>query len=447
MTNDSVGAPDLVEVVTRFRSALERHESTINRLNVFPVPDGDTGTNMLRTVEAAERAVAAGGDPLVALAKGSLMGARGNSGVILSQILRALTAAFVTHPLDAEAFAGALRLASDAAYASVLRPVEGTILTVARGASEAADGAGTDVADVALAARDGAIDALARTPDLLPVLREAGVVDAGGAGLVQLYEAFVSVIVDAEMPVTLGLPSAVEALIATAAPRVTAPSDATPTDDLRYEVMFLLETADAEIDGFKTRWAAIGDSIVVVGGDGIYNCHIHTSDIGGSLDAAVEIGRPLEIRVTDLREQVGALESGLLRVGVATTSPFDLHRNPSVTDVVAVASGSGVASILRSLGVAEIIEGGQSMNPSTEELLGGIGSAVSRDVIVLPNNANIIPVANEAAKLAGRAVVVVPTTSVQAGIAALVAYDPGATAESNAPLMNEAAGRVTAGEV
>jgi hypothetical protein len=458
-----VAAADLVEVVAGFRIALCRHETTINRLNVFPVPDGDTGTNMLRTVEAAERAISAASssdaDVLAAIARGSLMGARGNSGVILSQILRALSGACAATVLDADGLAAAYAKAADDAYGAVLRPVEGTLLTVARRAADAAAGAGAAGAGliaVATAARDAAREALAQTPDLLPVLAEAGVVDAGGAGLLQLFEAFLAVVTGVPAPLELPLPARVADLIATALDPISASEETAhrpgepgyDDDGPRYEVMFILEAPDALIGTFKTAWGALGDAIVVVGGDGIFNCHIHTDEIGPAIDAAIAIGRPLQIRVTDLHEQVEALE-GTLASRHHEPPPYapDRHRNPAVTDIVAVCQGAGIASILRSLGVAEVVPGGQSMNPSTEELLDAIGAVVSREVIVLPNNSNIVPVAREAAKLAGRAVIVVPTTSVQAGIASLVAYDPGATAEENAARMTSAAASVTSGEV
>jgi DAK2 domain fusion protein YloV len=453
---DMITSAQFVDAVDLFGEALSRHETTINRLNVYPVPDGDTGTNMRRTVEGALHAVTEGdlddASMLAALAKGSLMGARGNSGVILSQILRAFSGAFAEGPLDASGYRTMLRRAADAAYSAVLKPVEGTLLTIARRAAEGAEAADGDLVAVAEAARDRALEALAETPSLLSVLRDAGVVDAGGAGLTQLYEACVSVITGRPMPETLTLPPAVAELVALPdgvirpEPSGDAALDGDGIGDLRYEVMFLLEAPDSAIEGFKERWAEIGASIVVVGADGLFNCHIHTDDIGGSIDAAVAIGRPLQIRVTDLLEQAGELEGHRAFIsGVPEVEEHNLI--PLTTAVVAVASGAGVGAIFRSLGVAEIVGGGQSMNPSTEELLVGIGAAVAREVIVLPNNANVIPAALQAATLAGRAVVVVPTTSIQAGIAALIAYDPAASAAENASGMEAAIAGVVCGEV
>ncbi len=451
----TLGVDDFVDALRAFRDALRLHETTINHLNVFPVPDGDTGTNMLRTVDAAIDAVAecATSDPamtLGAVARGSLMGARGNSGVILSQILRGLAGSLGDGGgLDGSGFAGALEHAADAAYAAVQKPVEGTLLTVARSAGVAARRAVEDgtLGAVAHAARDGARTALWSTPDLLPVLAAAGVVDAGGAGLLLLFDAVNAVVSESPVPDTLDLPEEVAALVASSAasgPFEQRPPVSPVQGELRYEVMFLLEAEDAAIDRFRAAWAEIGDSIVVVGGDGVYSCHIHTDTIGPAIDAGVTVGRPRSIQVTDLREQVGALEGEAPPRG---TPIGDTYPHPAVSGVVAVGGGAGVEEILRSLGVGVVVPGGQSMNPSTAEMLAGIDAVVGREVLVLPNNANIIPVDEAAAALCGRADVVVPTTSVQAGIAALVSYDPGATAAENADRMCRTIAHVVTGEV
>ena len=366
---DRIDAPELRAVLTTFGEALRDHKDALNRLNVYPVPDGDTGTNMALTVESVVEALAVDPDADLAatcqaMSHGSLMGARGNSGVILSQILRGLAEVVGPGPgMDGPQFAEAMVAAADAAYEAVMRPVEGTILTVVREASEAAKAAAADgdplVAVVDAARRQGG-DALERTPDLLPVLAEAGVVDAGGAGLLLLLDAALHVIDGRPLPD----PPEDIAVGADASERVAAgaPDD---VSDLRYEVMYFLEAPDETVPAFKDVWAGIGDSIVVVGGDGIWNCHIHTDDIGAAVEAALDAGRPRDIRVTDLLEQVE--EERWVRDAVESPVP-DLPIDPVPTAVVAVGTGEGIHRIFHALGVQSIVAGGQSMNPSTASI-------------------------------------------------------------------------------
>ena len=305
----SLGVRDISAVVCGYRDALRAHQERLNRLNVYPVPDGDTGTNMALTLESVVDELRAADESLAGVCKaishGSLMGARGNSGVILSQILRGLADRLkVADPIDGPVVAEALAAASAAAYTAVMKPVEGTILTVIREAAEAgqaavaAEGAAALEAVLDAAAAAGA-DALERTPTLLPVLAEAGVVDAGGAGFLLLLDSMLNVV--AGRPVPAPDLSGVAARPVAAA----AHSGGEEVGDLRYEVMFLLESPDdGAVEGFKRAWAEVGDSIVVVGGEGIWNCHIHTDDIGAAIEAGIAAGRPRDIRVTDLAEQV-----------------------------------------------------------------------------------------------------------------------------------------------
>ena len=353
---------------------------------MYPVPDGDTGTNMALTLAAVAEELDAAGDDLAAVCKaishGSLMGARGNSGVILSQILRGI-AGVVAEADGARrrpAPPGRCPRRPTAAYEAVMRPVEGTILTVVREASEAATAAADDGADLVAvleAAQAQGADALARTPDLLPVLKDAGVVDAGGTGLPAA----------ARRPAARGRRSA----RAARPPRSTAPSSPSPlpghgdhgehgdVSELRYEVMYFLEAPDDAIPAFKDVWAGIGDSIVVVGGDGIWNCHIHTDDIGASIEAAIDIGTPAEDPRDRPIEQVE--EERWVRdaaeAGAIDEVPEHL-RTPVTCAVVAVATGDGIRRIFHSLGVQGIVTGGQSMNPSTAELHRGRGGGAGR---------------------------------------------------------------------
>jgi uncharacterized protein len=438
----SLGPADLRRVVLRFRDALRSHQEELNRLNVYPVPDGDTGTNMALTLEsvASELATAeAMGEVCTAMSRGSLMGARGNSGVILSQILRGV--AEVCSPLTTLGpveLATAMRRAADAAYEAVLRPVEGTILTVVRETAEAIEKfPGADLGALLAHASDAADAAVARTPDLLPVLREAGVVDAGGKGFTLLIAAFLEVVVGRPLPEpSIGLtPVSVEAHLR--------------GDDvagLRYEVMYLLDAPDTSIRGFKEAWGALGDSIVVVGGDGIWNCHVHTNEIGAAIEAGVEAGRPHQIRVTDLFEQVAHEHDWVEGAGHDVPDELQTLRTCE-TAIVAVAVGKGIGRLLTSLGVQVVIAGGQSMNPSTAQILEAVESTTASNVIVLPNNKNIIPVAQQVDALTERRVEVIATTSIVEALAALVGYDPHADVGANVAALTEAAARVRTGEV
>ena len=458
-TLDHLTADDLRASMEGFRAALREHREAINRLNVYPVPDGDTGTNMALTLDAVCAELdGADGDleaTCKAISHGSLMGARGNSGVILSQILRGLCEVLREEggPADGRAVAGSLAAASVAAYGAVMRPVEGTILTVVREAADAAESAAADGGDLVAvldAARRAGGEALDRTPDLLPVLAEAGVVDAGGSGLLLLLDAMLHRVDGRPVPPSPVPPpsgedplhSAVAHGAVDAAHGHHAEGDVA---DLRYEVMYFLEAPDESVPGFKDVWATIGDSIVVVGGDGIWNCHIHTDDIGASIEAGIDVGRPRDIRVTDLLEQVEE-ERWVREAEMVPPEPTTVDE-PVTTAVVAVATGDGIRRIFHSLGVQRIVTGGQTMNPSTAQLLEAVTSAPADEVVILPNNKNIIPVAEQVDAQTDKAVRVVPTRSIAEGFACLLDYDPEAGADDNAEAMVSAAASVVAGEI
>ena len=469
---DRLSAPQLRDVVVTFRDTIRRHQASINRLNVYPVPDGDTGTNMSRTLDAVvaeiETRVERTGLDLSTvcggISHGALMGARGNSGVILSQVLRGLAHTFASvesGDVDARTFAEGLRAASKSAYEAVLKPIEGTILTVVRESADAAVAAATtsnSLDSVLRAARLAGGDALRRTPDLLPVLKQAGVVDAGGAGFLLLLDSALHVALGDVLPEPDD--SAGPDLDALEAVAHRASDEGVDVSELRYEVMFLLDLDDANHRAFMEAWGRIGDSIVVVGGEGLYNCHIHTNDIGAAIEAPLELGgRPRAIRVTDLFEEVadehakreaelGVDAGDVVHPGRIAHGAHHSSSLPPVTcAVVAVASGDGIAELFGQLGVHGVVSGGQSLNPSTAELLDAVEHMNANQIVLLPNNKNIIPVANQVGELTMKDVRVVPSCSMPEALAALVLYDPEASAEHNAREMSAAAASVATGEI
>jgi DAK2 domain fusion protein YloV len=457
-TLELLSAEALRDTVITFRDAMKAHAAGINRLNVYPVPDGDTGTNMARTLDAVvaelETSDHALGPTCAAISHGSLMGARGNSGVILSQILRGIANTLKDAPGGSAAtVAESLENASVAAYQAVLKPIEGTILTVVRETAEAATASaasGASLSEMLRAARAAGRDALDRTPEMLPVLKDAGVVDAGGAGFMLLLDSALHVVDGEALPEPEEVDGAGIAHFDAVAHRGTKEGDV-DVSDLRYEVMYFIDLADANIDAFKQAWGAIGDSIVVVGGDGIWNCHVHTNDIGAAIEAALDNGgRPHKIRVTDLFEEVAEehaqREAAIASNGVTRGSTHP--GMPAVTcAVVAVSSGGGLTDLFAQLGVQGVISGGQTLNPSTAELLDAVEAVNADQVIVLPNNKNIIPVAEQLDALTAKSVVVVPTRSMPEALAALVVYDPEASAAQNGAEMADAAESVATGEV
>ena len=473
-TLDRLNTDALRATVRTFRDTVQEHAGELNRLNVYPVPDGDTGTNMARTLDAVVAEMdGADADDLAAtcdaISHGSLMGARGNSGVILSQIMRGLASTLKTQaPATGATFAAALQAASTGAYQAVLKPIEGTILTVVRlsadGATQAAD-AGGSLAAVIHAAHQAGKQALASTPDLLPVLKEAGVVDAGGAGFLLLLDSALHVVDGSPLPEAEeddGSGGAVAAAFDTPSPGprsgalTVGGAGEVDVADQRYEVMYFMDLDDARIEDFKNGWGAIGDSIVVVGGDGIWNCHVHTNDIGAAIEVPLDLGgRPKQIRVTDLFEEVDeehakreAAMGGAADPGTDATATRAGAGLPSVTTaVVSVCSGEGLVELFAQLGVQGVVTGGQTMNPSTAELLDTVEHVNAQQVVILPNNKNIIPVAQQIDALTPKHVVVVPTSSMPEALAALVVYDPEGSAGDNHAAMLEAAESVATGEV
>ncbi len=441
----------LREVITTFRNTVREHAGGLNRLNVYPVPDGDTGTNMARTLDAvvAEMETTSEEDldaTCDAISHGSLMGARGNSGVILSQILRGL-ASTLKHGAEAsgQKVAEALAAASVGAYQAVLRPIEGTILTVVRESAEGAKAAsaeGASLVEVLRAARAAGKEALDRTPELLPVLKDAGVVDAGGAGYLLLLDSALHVVDGSPLPEPDEGDGPTAAQLEAVSHRHADTDGGLDVSEQRYEVMYFLDLADERIDAFKQGWGEIGDSIVVVGGDGLWNCHVHTNDIGAAIEVALDARRAAE---ADPRHRP-------VRGDRRPSTPHHVPRPgaglpPVTTAVVAVCSGEGLAELFSNLRVQGIVTGGQTLNPSTAELLDTVEHVNADQVVILPNNKNIIPVAEQVDALTSKTVVVVPTRTMPEALAALVVYDPEAPAAENAAEMGEAIESVATGEV
>jgi fatty acid kinase len=456
-------------LLAAFRSAvanLEAHVDEVNELNVFPVPDGDTGSNMVATVRVAlEEAEGAAGQPAdriaAAISFGALMGARGNSGVITSQILNGMARGLARkrrfNGLD---LAHCLALGTETAYAAVKKPVEGTILTVIREASVAAKTAAEqdDAIETVLAATvDAAERAVARTPSLLPVLREAGVVDSGGQGLYRLFQGALRHVVGAAAA------GAVSGRVRDGAKPSALVAHA--DEGFGYETMFLLQPApgrDLDIDAIRGHLETIGESVVVAGDARAVKIHVHNVRPHDVLGYGLELGTLSRISVENLDHQARDVREGRAseftgssasppssaaagngtarRVSPSsgTTPEGGTAGRPRVPlAVVAVAAGEGLASILRDFGVAAVITGGQSANPSTGELLAAVEAVDADEVLILPNNPNVVLAARQVAEMAGRPVHVVPTRNVAEGFAALLALDPGASAADNVAGMTE----------
>jgi DAK2 domain fusion protein YloV len=418
---------------------LSEAREEIDALNVYPVPDGDTGTNMYLTMDAARDALLehlrdepAGTADLRAsmqvYARGALLGARGNSGVILSQLIGALLRRMgqaAPEDRSAQVFADGMVLATEAAYAAVGVPVEGTILSVARAASEAAVARAEDpearLGDVLAAAALEARAALARTPDQMQLLHDAGVVDAGGRGLCVILDA-------AETAVTGHHPVVDAAEMGRHAIPQPVPTGDLTADGPAYEVMYLLDAQDDAIPGLRSSLQDLGDSLVVVGGEGLWNVHVHVDDVGAAVEAGIDAGRPRRIRVTHFAEQMSrAREKRAERRGRA---------------VVAVVAGDGLAALFQEAG-ATVIETEPGRRPSTGEILAAIEQSHAEEVVVLPNDPDSVGVAAAAAAAAEEAggvrVVVVPTRAQVQGIAAIAVHEPGRSFDSDVVHMTSAA--------
>jgi DAK2 domain fusion protein YloV len=409
------------QLVEGARAGIEANRHRIDDLNVYPVPDGDTGTNLTLTVRAVSEALAGDGpDDRPGLARevsrAALMAARGNSGVILSQIVRGATDALA----QSDDLARAFRSASDAAYRAVKKPVEGTMLTAIRELAEASE-RGLPLPEI-VAAGD---DVVARTRDMLPVLREAGVVDAGAAGLVEIVRGLAAAAAGEPLPAApahderLGLEAIHQEL-----------------SRYRYCTVFVVEGDGLDVSALEHELEQLGDSLLVVGDSSALKVHVHTDEPGTAISLGVARGVIGHVEIANMHEQALEREERLLHA----------VPNGQVSALVAVAAGAGNRALFESSG-ALVVDGGETMNPSTSDLVAAIEDAPAGDVVVLPNNRNVIMAAEQAAEHSSKRVRVVPTTSLQAGLAALVAFDGSLTAQENVSVVDDALTGVATGAV
>jgi uncharacterized protein len=413
-------------------ASLEANRARLDDLNVYPVPDGDTGTNMLLTVRAVVEALESteSGDRAElaeTVAHAALLGARGNSGVILSQIVRgAADVLGAAEEIDAATVAQALSAASDAAYRAVREPAEGTMLTVIRevaAAAETADGALPEVVAALVARGD---EAVARTREQLDVLREAGVVDAGGAGLIDVLRGLAAHLRGEPLPE------------APAAEPLSAEAIHQEVSRYRYCTVYVVEGEGLDSHALEEALVPLGDSLLVVGDERALKVHVHTNDPGAALRAGTALGVLERVEIANMQVQTAQREERL-----SASSPA-VERT---TDVVAVVTGEGNRRLFESLGAAALVEGGETMNPSTEELLDGIERTSAPEAVVLANNPNVVLAAEQAARLARKPVQVVPSGSLPAGLAAMIAFDGARSAEDNAAEMAAVLADVATGSV
>ncbi|MBE5776375.1 MAG: DAK2 domain-containing protein [Clostridiales bacterium] len=437
----------LREMVIAGAALLEKNREVVDALNVFPVPDGDTGTNMSLTMMSATREVnqkefQSAGEAAAALAKGALRGARGNSGVITSQIYRGFAKALEgVDKITPVQFAAAMKSGADTAYKAVMKPKEGTILTVARVMAEdavrQAEAAPDDfdaLFDTILKSGEAILN---RTPEMLPVLKQAGVVDAGGRGLMMIYNGYAAVLRGETI-------DAVETTGEETEVQFVDDHDSMEEIKFAYCTEFLIQyikddVKEDDVDFFRRRLNRIGDCVLVVGDLELIKVHVHTNDPGKALQYGLELGELVNLKIENMVEQ--------RRENIRKKEEQEQKQPPKPYGMVSVSLGDGFSGIFRDLQVDAVVEGGQTMNPSIEDLQKAIDSVNAEVVFVFPNNGNVILAAQQAAEICKNTVKVIPTKNVAMGIAAAVAFNPDADAEENAAMMDEAAQRVRTGTI
>ena len=457
MATKTINVEMLARMFVAGAQNIEAKKEYINELNVFPVPDGDTGTNMSLTIMAAAKEVTALDKPDMkslakAISSGSLRGARGNSGVILSQLLRGFTKAIRDEQeIDVLLLAAACSRARDTAYKAVMKPKEGTILTVASGIADKAAEMAEETDDLEVfipAVIEYAQEVLEKTPDMLPVLKEAGVVDSGGQGLLEVirgaYDAFLGIEID------------YGSIAPSAAPVVTK-IESQEAADIKFgyctEFIILVEKefTDEDEHEFKGFLSSIGDSIVCVADDDVVKVHVHTNDPGLAIQKALTYGQLSRMKIDNMREEhqeklIRDAEKLAAQQAEEEAAKKEEPRKPM--GFIAVSIGEGLNEIFRELGADYIIEGGQTMNPSTEDMLSAIDHVNADHIFILPNNKNIIMAANQAATLVeDKDIIVLPTKTIPQGIVAMVNYIPDYSAEENKETMLSEIGNVKTGQV
>ena len=464
MEINSINAAVFAKMFLAGAANLEAKKEWINELNVFPVPDGDTGTNMSMTIMSAAKEVAALENPDMkslskAISSGSLRGARGNSGVILSQLFRGFTKVIAEYDtITVEVMAKAMEKAVETAYKAVMKPKEGTILTVAKGAAEK----GTELAETETdllvfieAVIKEADRVLSKTPDMLPVLKQAGVVDSGGQGLVEVLRGGLYSLQGKEIELQVEVPKKSE----TGSLQADSYIDAQANQEIRfaYCTQFLIMIdkpfSEKKEHEFKAYLESIGDSIVVVADDEIVKVHVHTNDPGLAMQRGLTYGSLTTIIIENMKlerdEKISAMkEKEMQSAGITETAKEEPKESEKEMGFVAVSIGEGLNEIFRGLGVDYIIEGGQTMNPSTEDVLSAVEKVNAKNVFILPNNKNIILAASQAASLCeDKNIIVIPTKTIPQGITALVNYIPEQTPEENEARMSEEISIVKTGQV
>lgn len=445
---------DFENMIAAGQAHLAQNAEYVNSLNVFPVPDGDTGTNMNLTFSSGAKAVKENPNTEIGkigqtLSKGLLMGARGNSGVILSQLFRGFSKSIESKTeINTLEFAQAFQAGVDSAYKAIMKPVEGTILTVARESAEAGRNKAQTTNDIIevmeeiLAAAKVSLD---HTPELLPVLKEVGVVDSGGQGLVYVYEGFLSSLTGEEIQV-VEEPNLDE--LVRAEHHRGAVHDAMSAEDIKFgfctEIMVRLgegKTVDSEFDydEFRNHLNEMGDSLLVIADDDIVKVHVHTERPGEVMNYGQKFGSLIRIKVDNMREQHAALEH--------VETPSSKKTTEKEMAVISVAAGSGVKDLFESMGVDYVIEGGQTMNPSTQDFLEAMEKVPAKNYILLPNNSNIFMAANQATEVSEANAVVVETKTIQQGINAMLAFNPEMALEEIKELMSEEIQYVTSGQI
>ena len=422
---------------------LQNNKDLVDKLNVFPVPDGDTGTNMSLTISYAIKELAKVQNDNVtdigkALSKGSLMGARGNSGVILSQIIRGIAKSVEgKENLNVIDLANAFKNGSDTAYKAVIKPIEGTILTVVRESGEYAEKIAQedmDMIEFLELVVEKANESLNKTPELLKALKEAGVVDSGGKGLVLIYEGMLSSLKGNNIELVEG---------GISSDTNVSVEQNISTEDIKYQYCteFILETNKVDDLTVRERFMKYGDSLAVVGDEGVIKVHVHTNDPGLAIQEALSYGQLLTIKVENMKLQH---ENKVLKEAAQTE---EVHVEEKEYGFIATSMGDGLAQIFRDFGVDHIIEGGQTMNPSTEDFMKAIEKLNAKNIIILPNNSNIIMAANQAKELSDKNIVVIPTKNVPQAFVALVTFDGDADIAENEANMMEALSTVKSGQV